>query len=456
MRVALRAIHSLGGEHVRVFGCIGFFFLFFCLSALPLHAHEVLQASGGASDTFAVVGDTLDLDTNAQAREAPRVYIDCGRCDYDHIRREITFVRYVRDPEQADVHVFVTNESTGGGGQEYEFSFLGQRAFAETDHTLTLTVGRDATWDETREEVNRVLEVGFVPYVMQTPLSEQLSVEYEELEEDQEGAQLAEDPWNYWVFEIYGGRVQMSHESNQSNFNSRWGFYADRVTEAWKTRLRPYFNYSFVHIEEEDGESVTSHNHRHGFDSYAIRSITDHWSLGLFGDYITRNDRNLNHRVRVNPGVEYSVFPYEEATRRSITFTYQLGITEVDYYEETIFFQTAEQLINHQLSASVSYEQPWGDVNIGLTGSHYFHDIEHYRAQFYANASVRVTEGLSLNFWGNFEMIQDQLSLPRGDTTVEDVLLDQRELATDFSVSGSISLSYTFGSDFADVVNTRF
>lgn len=412
---------------------------------------------------FLLAGPTAEAqDTTATAEEmqdwsqAPRVYVDCNRCDYNHIRREITIVRYVREPEQADIHVFVTDERTGSGGREYEFSFLGRRSFKGVDYTLTLTTDRDATSDEVREEVNRLLEMGLAPYLMKTPLGKELSLNYPDIEDRQEPTRAEGDPWNHWVFEIYGGRVRMSYESNQSNFDSRWGFFADRVTKTWKTRLRPYFNFSFDHIEQEDGKSVTSRNHRHGFDSYAIRSVNQHWSFGLFTDYITRQDRNLKHRIQINPGVEYSVFPYEEATRRAITFVYRLGYTEVDYYEETIYFKTSERLSNHRLQASVSFEQPWGEVNAGLTGSHYFHDPSHYRTELFGQASVRIVEGLSLNFWGNFELIQDQLSLPRGDTTVEDVLLDQRELATDFSVTGSVSLSYTFGSDFADVVNTRF
>jgi len=107
------------------------------------------------------------------------------------------------------------------------------------------------------------------------------------------------------------------------------------------------------------------------------------------------------------------VFPYAEASRRSITLTYRLGLTAVDCYEEIIYFQTAERLANHELEASVSYEQPWGELHGGLTGSHYFHDPSHYRVQFFGRASVRIAEGLSISFSGSFERIQDQLSLPR-------------------------------------------
>jgi len=34
--------------------------------------------------------------------------------------------------------------------------------------------------------------------------------------------------------------------------------------------------------------------------------------------------------------------------------------------------------------------------------------------------------------------------------------LRQRELATDYSFSGSVAITYTFGSKFANLVNTRF
>jgi len=138
----------------------------------------------------------------------------------------------VRDQKQADVHVLITTEATGGGGCEYEFSFLGRRAYESIDYTLTRTIGRDATDDETREQVNQVLEIGLSPYVMKTPLGKELSLDYSGLGGSSEPSRgREEDPWNHWVFEVYGGRVEMSAESNRTSFDSRWGFYADRVTK---------------------------------------------------------------------------------------------------------------------------------------------------------------------------------------------------------------------------------
>ena len=101
-------------------------------------------------------------------------------------------------------------------------------------------------------------------------------------------------------------------------------------------------------------------------------------------------------------------------------------------------------------------QQPWGSVSGGIIGSHYLHDVELRRIEFFGSVSVRLVEGLSLRFSSGLEMIQDQMTLRAGSTSIEDILLQRRELATDFEFSGSVAITYTFGSDFANIVNTRF
>lgn len=54
--------------------------------------------------------------TPSPAAEATRVFLDCNTfCDFDHIRREITYVNWVRDRADADVHLIITSQNTGGG-----------------------------------------------------------------------------------------------------------------------------------------------------------------------------------------------------------------------------------------------------------------------------------------------------------------------------------------------------
>jgi len=41
-------------------------------------------------------------------KSAPKVFIDCDSCDLDYIRTEITFVNYVWDRQEADVHILIS------------------------------------------------------------------------------------------------------------------------------------------------------------------------------------------------------------------------------------------------------------------------------------------------------------------------------------------------------------
>jgi len=52
--------------------------------------------------------------------------------------------------------------------------------------------------------------------------------------------------------------------------------------------------------------------------------------------------------------------------------------------------------------------------------------------------------------------VRDQLSLCKGDASLEDILLSKKQLATNHEYFLSVSLSYTFGSIFSNVVNPRF
>ncbi len=398
----------------------------------------------------------IEKDSIKQDTSLLYVYLDCHRCDFNFIRQEITYVNYVRDPVQADIHVFVTDEHTGDGGRMYEFYFIGKGRFSGTSFERNHIVNRNATDDEERKELTKILEQGIAAYMLQTSEGKDMLISYAETSQPVNSTSL-HDPWNNWVFEAYIGRVQLEMESNQSEFYSRWGIFADRVTENWKLRVRPYFNLDKKKIQtNENDEPVVSTVFRSGLDSYAIKSLGNHWSAGVFGTYLTNNSRNIKHEFDIQPGVEYSFLPYSEATRRSFTLRYQIGYTYVDYFNETVYNKTQESLFKHKLRGDVDIEQPWGNIEAGFLGSHFFHDINRHRIDFYGQISVRIIEGLSLSFQTDYTIVRDQLSLPKGEATLEEVLMQQRELATSYNFSTMIAITYLFGSKYANIVNTRF
>jgi hypothetical protein len=411
-----------------------------------------LAAAAVTSTAAAQRPDPVDTAELSWRDAAPRVFLDCRRCDDEHVRNEVTFVNHVREAATAQIHVLVTDQPTGGGGWQYTLAFLGRGDFAGLDQSLTYTSLPSQSEAETRDGLTAMLKLGLVPYVARTPLASRLELTF-----DQTGAgptQAVTDRWHNWTFEVYGGG-NFNTESTQDSWNARYGFYANRVTERWKIRLRPYFNNNARTIRRSDDPDIRISQKRHGLETYVIRSLGGHMGAGVFAEYITHTVDNLRHGVTITPAVEYSVYPYSEATRRSITFTYRLGYELADYLEETIYEKTEETLLNHSLNASVQVRQPWGSISSSLAGSSYLHDSDFHRFTFNGNVSFRLGGGVSLNIGGNYQRINDQLGLPRRDASLEDILLQRRRLATAYRGSGSIGLSYTFGSIFSNVVNPR-
>ena len=56
-------------------------------------------------------------DTNATQNGTLRVFLDCNFCrrNLSHFRREVSFVNYVRDRQDAAVHILGTRQSAGAG-----------------------------------------------------------------------------------------------------------------------------------------------------------------------------------------------------------------------------------------------------------------------------------------------------------------------------------------------------
>jgi len=97
---------------------------------------------------------------------ALKVFFDCPFCDEDHIRREVSFVNYVRDRKEAQVHVMITLQGTGSGGREYSFLFIGQKEFESQNDTLLYTAKPDETSEEIREGQIHTLKLGLMRYVV--------------------------------------------------------------------------------------------------------------------------------------------------------------------------------------------------------------------------------------------------------------------------------------------------
>jgi hypothetical protein len=391
-----------------------------------------------------------------QGRRTLRVYLDCQRCDFDHFRREVTFVDYMRDQATAEAHVLVTSQGTGGGGSRYTFYFIGQQQFEGRQDTLYFTSNQNMTDDEVRTGLTRTFALGLVPYAARTDVAPGLNVLFEEAEEA-EGPPRGtpqDDPWNLWVFRLrLGGAVE--GESLQSSASMDGSVSANRTTEAMKFDINANGRYEEEHFELSDGEKVTSLTRNAQIESTIVFSLGPHWSAGFQGTVSTSTRSNYDLVLRGSPAVEYNVYPYAESTRRQITFMYTLGPVHYRYDEETLFEELEETRLQQRLDVGASFRQQWGDLNFSVDWSNYMHDFELHRLEVDGGFDIRLFQGFSLDIRGSVARIKDQLNIPLEDRTDDEILLELGELGTDYEYEFDIGFSYTFGSDFNNVVNPR-
>ena len=79
-----------------------------------------------------------------------------------------------------------------------------------------------------------------------------------------------------------------------------------------------------------------------------------------------------------------------------------------------------------------------------------------YRFEIFSDISWQLFKGFSLNLFGGYSIIRNQISLPKGSASLEEVLLQRRQLQTGYTFWGSFGISYSFGSIYNNIVNPRF
>ena len=380
------------------------------------------------------------------------VFIDCQTCDMNFIRQEIKYVNHVRDQQLAQVHVFITWNQSGSGGRIYNFAFTGNKNFDGINNKLQYTTEKTATDAEELDGLVNIIEMGLVAYLAHTDLTKAITLSINESASDNQQVVLV-DPWRNWVFDIVG-QVNFDENRNRSEFQIRSGIEADRVTENWRIKLDLQINNRDITIESDD-ETISSSRRINTFSTSVVKSLGDHWSAGAFGSIGSNTFNNIRSRIWLAPALEYSLFPYAEVLRKEITFAYRIGYVNQSYIEETIYEKKQDELGSQSLSLRIQYRQPWGRISTTLVGSNYLHDFSQNRLELESFISVRVFKGLSFRLSTELQIIRDQLNLPKGDTTLEDILLQQRATASDFYFFLGIGLNYTFGSIYNNILNTR-
>lgn len=422
-----KAGRAAGPGAVRLFGVAALAFLGF---ALPIFSGKIAAA-------------------DATMTEGPKVFVVSREFDVGALLKAIPFVAPVATREEAQVEVLIDSRGPAPG-TEFVLTFTGLREFAGRGQTLTYAPQPAETREQTEAGLSRTLQMGLMRFVAGTPAARHVRIGLK----DRVKPTDVIDPWNFWVFSASANGMFQGEKTYGSGmfFGS---FSANRVTPALKLRMslsassqRDRFDY--------EGDVIRSRSESQGFEGLLAKSLGEHWSVGVFLTGASSTYENIRTKLAVAPAVEYNVFPYSQSTRRQLRIQYWVGTNLVRYREETIYEKIRENLPQQGLGVAFEVKRGWGTISTSLESQNYLHDFGKYRVELNSEISVRVFKGFSFNIHGGGARIRDQLSLPRRGASLDDILLQRKQLATSYNYYVMAGFSYTFGSIFSNIVNPRF
>jgi len=391
------------------------------------------------------------------AQEAPRLrlFLDCAtRCDGQFLRTELTDVDWVNDRTVSDVHLIATGLRTGAGGREVTLTFIGRAALAGMTDTVLFRTPPDATDDVYRREFLRVLELGLVRYALAMDAAQALRVMRAPVSATRPVV-VMQDPWNFWVFNVRLNG-ELDAESRTTGYKLGGEINASRTTDDWKIRLEVGGDLNRTTFTLDNGNDFTANRDGWRAEALVARSLNWKWSTGFVAEARSYRPDNLELRYRFAPALEVNLYPYEEATRRRLILLATLGVNHFAYVEETVFDRMEETRLDGKVEVAFGSQQPWGSANVNGSASAFLSDLSQNRFSGSAGLEIRLARGLEFEVKGSYTRVRDQITLPKGDASDEQVFLRLRQLATGYRASVDIGLSYTFGSFLNTIVNPRF
>ena len=390
-----------------------------------------------------------------------RVFIDChADCDMTYIRSEINIVDFLLDRQAADVHVLITDQNTGSGGDEYQLIFFGQHQFAGIKDTLRFINEANNTDFEERDLLLKYLKIGLTPFIARTKMGKDLDIKMKtDKSTDQKITPIAatKDPWNYWIFRT-GMFGSINAEESIKDYSYNGNLSASRITEQTKLvfELSGGKNKSIFQNDDSAGQKEIVRNDNYDFSHYLIKSINDHWSWGYEAGLSRSTRSNNKRRTLLRTGVEYDIFPYKQVNTKYFTIAYILDVRRNIYIDTTAYDKTNETLFGHGIESNIAFNQKWGTIELGLEYHNYFHNWRLLNLEAFLQLEIRITGGLSFSVFTFGELLRDQIYLSKKETRFVDILTRRRELESGYRFGTHLGVNYRFGSKLNNFVNPRF
>ena len=395
----------------------------------------------------------------AQPNPKTKVFIECTRswlCDFDYLRTELSMVDFVRDRFIADVHVQVNTQFNSSGSEQNTIVFKGQNSFLNQDDTLTYFSGSTLSDDEKRKKMLKSVTLGLIKYISHTEAANNIVITYNKpANTDSLNIKKQKDPWNYWIMSL-GSSGSFDGDANYKSQSIYSYIYADRETDKTKTNIGLSYNYRRNEFVISDEETVVKENPQtNGYVNF-ITKINEHWGYGIFTSYLKSEYSNYDIKLSLIPKVEYDVFKYKDFNSQRLVISYGAGIQYNNYKDTTIFFKTEETLLMQNAAVISSFTKPWGSINVGAFYNSYLNDLSKFALSFSGSVNWNIFKGFKFGVGGSYDITRNLIQLSKEGATRDEVLLQQKQLNSQYSYFFGVGVSYQFGSKFNNYINPVF
>lgn len=352
----------------------------------------------------------------------------------------------------ADVLVLILSHSSANGGESYKLIFTGKRKFNGVNDKLKISFQK-ADSDETKYlGLLRILKIGMIRYISHTQYISGIRAKY--LTINKRADETYSDKWNYWVYNLSALGAFKSEQSKEE-YSFKGNISADRITNESKIIIGLGYEKK---LQSFNLDTIITKSIKKSLDLKAkyVKSISNHFSAGCYTEYFSSSFDNIQSELSLTPALEYDFFPYKESLTHEFTIRYKVGISNYNYYVMTIFGRNNENLFSHSLKLKYDFKEIWGTASLAISGSQFLNNLSKNRIEFNSSISLRVFEGFSINTMLNINILHDQIYLPAEGATKEEILLNQKQLASQYEVNLNLGFSYSFGSIYNNIVNTRF
>ncbi len=128
---------------------------------------------------FPAISSEKSVELKQLLKDSINVFITCYMCDQDYIKTNINFVNFVRDRNNANVHIIITTERASNGGMRYTVDYIGKRKFKGKDNRTEFFTQKADTEEEIRKKLVKSLRIGLCYYLKDTPLVKIMDVVYD-------------------------------------------------------------------------------------------------------------------------------------------------------------------------------------------------------------------------------------------------------------------------------------